>query len=589
MSFDFQNFVKKSTRGLFIFIIATMVLPLVLWGYMSSDPAQPEEEEGQAGTIFGSVKVSKADYRRQLERAAASIWWERFEPIPTQYLQYMRRLEPPTKAQIEEKAWEALVLLHEAGVNGIVVTEREVLLKLREVYQKFTGSYEYKEDVMARIAADILQLRGASVNAWAEQHLRVKKLLDLVSESEFADYDGVYGQVASGAKVARAWVAEVAAGDARKHLRPVTTDEVAAQYRKSRDKYKVPQKVQVSYLMAEYEPLEKEAAEPAADEVKKYYDEHKAEFAKEHAHKEGEEHKDDEKPEYKSFDEVKSEIPGKIRKKAAEKRAAELMAKVDVELGRLVDAKTGKYPDDAFDKLKAQFAAQKVVLVHDITLAFDRRRVEEVEKTVGSNSNLAAWAFETGTATGDISRVTKTSKGALLFRLNRKIEPLDPGITDRVREVIVKEVQKEQLKRRIQKEGERLVQEINASGFAAARKKLPLEWRLTRYFKVGTMDMGLEDYALSNAVNRQVSGGTLAAGKAAVVAASEVRGRDKDGSIIVYLEDASPGQSESSDTQFSDTRKRQNVEARQKFKDAYVKELLQTAAVQKDASISGQK
>ncbi len=586
MSFDFQKFVKKSTRGLFIFIIATMVLPLVLWGYMGGGgPEQDEEAQGQAGVIFGSTKISKAAYGRALERAGASYWWGKYEPIPVQYMRYMQ-VPPPTPAQLSEQAWENLILLQEAKVHGIQATEREVLLLLREVYQKFTQSYDYNEGIMGQIARDVLRTSPLAIKGWAEDAVIIRKFLDLIEESEFASYDEVYGRVLGEQKVARVWAAAFEADDAAKFVRPSTTDEVAAYYGKNREKYKVPQKVQASYLMAEFEPLLKGIAEPSADDVKKYYDEHKAEFAKEHHHEPGEAHKEDEKPEYKSFDEVKAEIPGKIRLQAAEKKAAELMAKVDVELGALVVANKNVYPDDAFDQLKAKFKAQNIDLVHDITLPFDRRRVEEVEKTVGANSNLAMWAFETGRGRGDISKTVKTSKGVALFRLNRKIEALDPGVSDRVRDHIVKELQKEQIKKRIQKRAEQVAQEINTAGFGSVRAKQRIDWRMTRYFKVGSTDMGLEDYAMSGAINRQVQGGQLAPGKAAVVPGAELRGQGKgDASYVVYLEDSAQVRPDNIEAQFANARRGQDAEARRRFKEGFIKETVQAAALQIDPSM----
>ena len=32
MSFKFEKLVQRSTRGLFAFIVVTMIVPLVLWG-----------------------------------------------------------------------------------------------------------------------------------------------------------------------------------------------------------------------------------------------------------------------------------------------------------------------------------------------------------------------------------------------------------------------------------------------------------------------------------------------------------------------------------------------------------------------------
>ena len=58
MSFSWNNFVRKSTRGLFLFIVICMVVPLVLWGYMGKSGDEKEEDQGPAGTIHGTITVA---------------------------------------------------------------------------------------------------------------------------------------------------------------------------------------------------------------------------------------------------------------------------------------------------------------------------------------------------------------------------------------------------------------------------------------------------------------------------------------------------------------------------------------------------
>ena len=74
MAFSFEKFVHKHTRTLFSFIVVTMVLPLVLWGYMGKSSEEKEEDKGDAGVIFGTLHVSKGEYNRHLQTATASYW-----------------------------------------------------------------------------------------------------------------------------------------------------------------------------------------------------------------------------------------------------------------------------------------------------------------------------------------------------------------------------------------------------------------------------------------------------------------------------------------------------------------------------------
>src|SRR6185436_9464744 len=155
--------------------------------------------------------------------------------------------------------------------------------------------------------------------------------------------------------------------------------------------------------------------------------------------------------------------------KAAERKAADVMSKVDVALGAAATANNNKYPDNVFDQLTAKFKDEGVS--HDITTAFDPKQVEDVEKIIGANSNLASWAFDPQLKIGDVSQKVRTGKGVALFRLQKKIDALEPGITERIRESIVKELQKEQIKKKTEKLANNVQQEIATHGMIAARVK----------------------------------------------------------------------------------------------------------------------
>ena len=286
----------------------------------------------------------------------------------------------------------------------------------------------------------------------------------------------------------------------------------------------------------------------------------------------------------KSFDEVKAEIPNKIKLKAAEKKAAEIMNKVDVALGAAATANNNKYPDTVFDDLKKKFDAEKIDLKYDITLSFDPKQVEDIEKTIGTNSNLATWAFDPSLKIGDISQKVKTSKGVALFRLSKKIDSQESGISDRVRESIVKELQKEQIKKKVQQVANNVVQEITTHGMISARAKHPLDWRLTRYFRLGG-DAGIEDAALGQAIGQQLY--SAKAGVAQVLSGSMLRGsKDKaDWAYVVYLEDLVEVPPDDVAAQFNGSRRGLDDEARKRYRDVYVQDTVKNAAVKVDESM----
>src|SRR6185503_11017865 len=311
MAFSFEKFVQRSTRGLFTFIVICMVVPLVLWGYMSKAGNEKEEDQGAAGTIHGTITITKGEFSRRLATAPASWWEKKFsDPMTMMFIRYGRMPAEPKPEDLEKQAWEDIVLLREAKANNIEASEQEALLELREIFQRFAPRAEYSDEMMGRIAQGVYHVPFATLQSWVREHVIIEKLLSLISNSEFADYDKIYEQVMKGHQVAKVWYASFDPKDYMKELKTPTTDEIASYYQKNKDKFKVPGKVQVEYLMADVDALKKEIEEPTEAEIKKYYDDNKiAEFAKPHEHKPGDDHKEDEKPEYKTFDEVKAEIP----------------------------------------------------------------------------------------------------------------------------------------------------------------------------------------------------------------------------------------------------------------------------------------
>jgi hypothetical protein len=586
MNFRFDKFVQKSTRGLFAFITVAMVLPLVLWGYMGKSGNEREEDKGVAGTLYdGKITISKGEYNRHLSTAAASWWWKKFnDPMTMMLMRYGRQPEPPKADDLAKQAWEDIILLREAKASGIQASEQESLLELREMYQKFTGRPDYNDEMMNRIATEFFHVQFGAFMTWVSDHVIIEKLLTLVSDSEFADYEKVYDQVATGRSMAKVWYAALNPQEYLRDVKAPTADEILAYYQKNKDKFKVPGKIQVSYLLVDADELKKHEPEPTDADVKKYYDDNKSEFMKPHEHEPGEEHHESEKPEYRSFDEVKAEIPNKIKQKGADKKAAEIMNKVDVALGALVTANNNKYPDDAFDQLKSKFKEDK--LVYDITNSFDPKGVEEIEKIVGANSTLGTWGFDPGTKLGDVSQRVKTGKGVALFRLMKKIDSFDPGITERTRELIVKDLRKDQLKKRVAQAANNVVQEIAAHGMNAARRKYPLDWRVTRYFKADGADLGIEDAQLASGIANQVRGETLKPGQATVVSGASMRSQDKaDWSYVIYLEDKSQLPPDDVAAQFTNSRRGMDEEARRRYRQIYIDNVVKSADVKLDDSL----
>jgi hypothetical protein len=586
---NFGKFVQRSTKGLFIFIAVMMVVPLVLWGYMGTGAPNAEELQGTAGTVFGGIRISRTAFEEHRLRAYPSWWWDRIERDRWFLFMMMqgRKPEGPKAEEVHKIAWQNIILLEDAKSKGLAATESETLLKIREVYGRITmGRMPFQEETLDRIARDIFQASPSVFRAWIEDQVLIDKLLTLVTEAEFSDYDKVYDQLTRQQQSVKCWTAAFDPKDFFRDVKPVRPEEVAKYYDANKAKFKVPEKANVSYLMIDYEELKKKMPEPSEDEVKKYYEEHKkTEFQKAHEHAPGEQHRDDEEPQIKPLEEVRAEIPGKIKQKNAEKEGARLMDRINVDLGADAAANGGKYTDDIFDRLKAKYANEGIALVHDVTPSFDRKHVDDVEKSVGQNSTLAAWAFDSKNKVGDISQKISTSKGVLLFRLLQRKESYDPGLTEQIRDRIVKTLQREQIRKRTEQVAANVVQEINTRGFSAGRRKYPAaEWKATRYFKTSGGDPGVDDAQLGQAIRMQVA--TLVAGKAMVVRGSMLRNPEKqDWAYVLYMEDSIDSPDEDVQSQFDTVRRNLNEEARKARRDAYIAITVAEAKLQEEAGL----
>jgi hypothetical protein len=578
---SFQKFVQRSTKGVFLGIAILMVIPLVLWGYMGR--GTPDREAAEvAGVLYPrtpqAVSISRAEFLIA-KRHAYPMWWWRKMTEDRYFLMMMRyrRPEPPKNEEIEKIAWQDILLLHEAQRRHLTVSETEVMLRLREICGMFTRE-PVSDRVVDMVGQQFFQAARTDFEGWAQDLVLIDKLLSLVSDGEFAKYDDVFDQVLRQQQSAKVWYAAFDPKDFVRDVKPPTTDQIAKYYEEHKANFKIAEKVKIAYLMADYEELKKKAPEPGDEEVAKYYKEHPAEFQKpepEHVHHPGDVHPEKPSiPETKPLSEVRGEIPGRIKQKWAEREAQDLMKRVDTELGALAVANQGKYPENAFDELKKKFAQEGPALVHDVTPAFDRKHVDDVEKLVGGNSDLATWAFDAKRAVGDISNQVGTSKGRAIFRLLDKKPAYDPGVTENVRAAIVEELKKEQLQGRARALAQSVVQEIAAHGFSAARQKYPADWRCTRYFKTQGGETGLDDQALSRAIASQVSGPLQKPGTATVLSANTFTSGDKkDWSYVLYLEDLVGGPPDDLEAQFANARREKDAELRMTYRQDYVKKL----------------
>jgi hypothetical protein len=579
----FQRFVSRTTKGIFVFLVAIMAISLVLSGTMGG--GAEKGEEGEAGVIFENVPVSMRDWGFHFQKATPAYYWNNWLREALDPMAQYRRRRPPMKPQppkedvLEKMAWENAILLEDARRKGITASEKEATARFRDIFDAITrGQLPQTEDSFQQIASVYFHTNLTVLQAWLTDLVILEKLTDLVEEGEFADFGRVYGEIAKGHRRARIWTCSLDPKEFARELKPVRPEEVSKYYEANKARYQVGEKVQISYLMAEYDEFKKKVADPSEEEIKKFYEDHKGEFQKsreEHSHAPGEEHKDDEPPQVKPFDEVREQIPDRIRTEKARLEAKKVMDRVDKEIGAAY--KDDKYPEDLFDTLKAKYGREGIALSHDVTGVFDAKHAEDVEKVLGENGDLRTWPFEGGRKAGEISKRNDTTKGSLFYRIQKRNASYDPGLTEPVRKAIEKDLEKQQIQKRSSQTANNIVQTINKSGFAAARRKYPVEWRASRYFSLkNPAEAGLEEPMLAQAVARQLRDGQQLnmERRATTIPGGMISWspEKREWTYVVYLEDVleSFPSREEAETEFKSERARVDQEVREKYRRDFI-------------------
>lgn len=635
----FQNFVKRSTKGIFIVIIAIMAFGLIFSGTYAFWGVD-EKDKGDAGVIFGNVKVSKATFR---DHARRSLGHERYAQLKMYSEQFkfglkmdfligwiMKQVANRSEAEKNKKTWENIILLQDAQDKGLAVSDEEVnkekdaFLKMFEPSKDKDAPPQEERDPEAA-AIEFLEIRKGDLETFFREALLMDKVLDLVTAAEFADYGKIYGDILKDEQYARVYVAGFDPKEFVRDLSPVGEGAIRKYYDDNIKRFEIPVRIQLLYLLADIESFKSKVPDPDDKEIEAYYNKNKSQFEKvkppkidEHGHDESEHHperkKDQGPKEYRTLQEAREDVIKKIKEERAWERAKEVMR----EVGERVKAAPTPSPDTLFDDIKKEFDGKGVPLTYDVTALFDQKTIDEVEKQVGKNSRVD-WGFGKDRKLGDVSPRFKTEKGFIYYRLQSKKDPFTPGLIGSIRERIVKILQKKQALDRAKQAATDLSVEINLKGLAAARTKyrcakhpgqtssspgrcgqcsaelerLSVEFKYSDLFKLdGRQSAFKDDQALGREANKNamMEGKPLPIGQARVFDGSQMVGSPKqEWSFVVVMDDIVEKVPENIETEFGQRRGTANEQARRERRKFYVSELVARAELKdfmKDAGSS---
>jgi len=635
-----ERFVKRSTKALMIGIIAVMALGLVFSGTFAF--WGDEKLKGDAGVIFGTVKVSKADFKDHQRR---SLGHERYAMLKQYTEQFkfaqnfdflvsfvMRQVANRSESEALKKTWEQVILLQDAADKGLAVSDEEIQ-KEKDAFQKFFVPSKEKEKEKGEPderdpelqAAEFLAIKKDQFDTFFREAVLMDKLLDLVTASEFADYGKVYGELLANEKYARALYAEFNPKDYEQDLDPISPEAILKYYHENNKRFEVQARIMLVYLLADLEEFRKRVPDPSEKEIKDYYDKNKSQFEKvrprmdEHGHDESEHHPERRRPpqEYRTIEEAREDIVKKLKDNQALELAVVEMRKV----GDHINAAAKPYSDTLFDEIKAKFDPQSKPdmgwLKQLTTEPFDQKSIDEVEKTLGKNSRVD-WGFGKDRKVGDISPRFKTEKGFVYYRLQLRKEPFVPRLQDYITKTVVKILQKQQTVDRAKKAATNASIDINATWLGSARTKyrcpkhpdrsssspghcgrcsgplerVSLEFKGTKLFRLDGKDRAgiAEDGALAAEINKNCfsDGNPLPVGQARFFEGKAVVGSKKqEWSFVVVMDDTLEKVPENVETEFKNKLQQENEKVRRDRRTRYVTELVARAELKDFMKDSG--
>lgn len=624
---SFAKNVQKYQKWVLGSVVAVMALSLVV-SFGNFDVDRTEGGKPFA-TIFENFTVTDQEWRAA--RAKAGAWYRlkwvdkienssdynysRFKEMLFDYQGRPGILNwhpdfKPSEEDIVACARELVVLGYHARAQQVRVSDEEVADRVRGFLEAAKIS---EEDVDKQHAfTQMYFLSGqddflAAVRDW----ILVEKSLALDVGGSNVHYETVFNEKLSSSRAVRVLVAGIDGSQLPPDPVSVTDDQIRAEFEADRANYKMPEKVQIEYLMADLDDFRKKVKDPTPEEIQKYYDANKRAFLKTKGHEPG--HSDDDghdhgsqADEFKTVDEVREEIIKKIKDEQARRDADKLITKVSsknfadrwykiLEEERARDPKDPKAVRDRalartgplFGEIREQLKAEGFELKNGTTLPVDTTQRDpfttELGKPVPGTTDPLTWAMQA--PVGEVgNQIYRSEKGLALLRVDHKTEGYELDLTAPIREKIRKELEQGgagDRARRLATDLESRIREKGAPEIARLRNRKDVKIQRSTYLAQTTPDSesGLFPASLAQQVRTRMlkPPSDAHATEVQVVSGSALGDDRKDWSYVVIVEDAVQVAPEVKDEEFLGEVRRKEVAALAKAKESRVTELVAQA------------
>ncbi len=389
---------------------------------------------------------------------------------------------PPSVRIPEEhlaaQAKQAMMALHEARTQGIVVADGEVAKFVRAVLERGGQGFSHQNYISMM---NQRRVRPDEFEETVREMLMVEKFYGLARKSATVSLKEVFDEYVKQNEESSARVVAFRAADLGRTVREISGAEVARHFQTTRDRYKIPDRVQIGYAFAGNEAMIAQVPEPAEEDLRKYYDEHKdrwvdyaplfPEDSKKEGAGSGEPPKDDAKKDEPAKDDAKKEESGSSAPKdedgdgepdakdgKSEEPAVKQKPFEQVKAEVLKAYKEEKAKDLAFEKVDEleraldearlnmdnqdvdfEALARKIGVPYEVSAFLSRRSLPSLYEKIGFSQRFAeqVLSMEEGEFSGRLS----TDKGGIVYRVLRKRAAEVPHLTDDIRKQVIKDLQ----------------------------------------------------------------------------------------------------------------------------------------------------
>ena len=445
--------IKKIMWGLAIVIIPAFVL----WGAGSAVRSRGLPQ--YAGRIFGR-KVSF----RQYEKAFLAC---RNQALFT----YGQDLEKMIEfLDLEEQAWQRLILLHQAEKEKIKVSNEEVITLIRQM-PLFQQEGRFSHKLYAAILNYTFRTSPREFEEQIRGSIKIEKLTGKIVEKVRAEEQDIEMVYRNEQEKARALYVFIDPEGFQQQIHPAY-EKLQEYYQNNKRDFRKPEQVNAQYIGL-YLEREKAPVEITGQEIEDYYQQHLQEFSQPG--------KNDQEL-IQPLKEVKERIGEKLSNQKLQWMLEDKMWQISEELG-----------DDA--QSFEQVAEKNQLEIKESGFFTPQQAIPEI----GLSYEFSNTAFESNP--GQVSNVIQTPKGYFILKVKEKKPSFIPDLIDikqKVETAYIKEASWELAL----KEGQRLLAEIKQLieqknlNFKQAAQKLSLEVKqseeFTRISYIPEIGQGLE-------------------------------------------------------------------------------------------------